>query len=131
MDGVRIGVAAVAAFALAAGSSIAQERFGGLDWGLLKTPDFAGDYVRGYEQGQRLAADRAAAQAAQAKAGAETAQRAVDAERAARERLEGLDRAREAGRLIAAGRCPDARAYALGEGDLDLATRVTVFCAGK
>ena len=34
----------------------------------------------------------------------------------------------EVGKLIAAGRCADARSYALTAGDLDLAQRVASFC---
>ena len=116
MGDLRTALVAIGVFVLSASGAAGQEGGGYIDWGMLKTPDPAGAYTRGYELGQRMAADRAA----QARADAEGAERAA-----------GAARAKEAGRLIASGRCADARAYALGEGDLDLATRVTAFCAGK
>jgi hypothetical protein len=109
MHVVRIGLCTLAALAVVVGHTAAQERSGGLDWSLLRTPDYAGAYTKGYELGQRLAADRAAA----------------------RDKQRREDRARAVGRLIAANRCDDARAYALGEGDLELAGRVSAYCTGK
>ena len=40
-------------------------------------------------------------------------------------------RARKAGRMIAAGQCKEAEAYALGEGDFTLASQVRVECMGR
>jgi hypothetical protein len=82
-----------------------------VDWGLLQpTPNFLDSYTRGFDQGRRIAADRAAARAAR------------DTEQQRRVR------AQAAGRMIADGKCQDARSYALLEGDLDLALQVARLC---
>jgi hypothetical protein len=121
MDVLRTAVIAIALTACA-GRATAQAA---INWGSLKTPDFFDSYMKGYEQGQRLAAARAA----QARDNAQAAQNLADADRVARERQRAGDRASMAGGLIASGHCSSARAYALYEGDFDLATRVTAFCA--
>jgi len=127
MGALRTVLVAMGALALSAGGVAGQDGGGRIDWGLLKTPDPVGAYAKGYQLGQRMAADRAA----QARADAEAGQRAAESDQALRDRQLQADRAKEAGRLIASGRCGDARAYALDEGDLDLATRVTALCSGK
>jgi uncharacterized protein YqfA (UPF0365 family) len=101
----------------------------GIDWGLLQPPpNFMDNYAKGYELARKMAADRAAAQVAQQQAEAE--RRDTEAARATARNAEEQRqvRARTAGRLIADRRCPDARSYALTEGDLDLALQVAKLC---
>jgi hypothetical protein len=68
----------------------------------------------------------------------EEQERALQAEQEARaEAARGEDaeqqrqmRARDAGQMIAAGHCDDARTFALQEGDLGLAAQIADLCAG-
>jgi ATPase subunit of ABC transporter with duplicated ATPase domains len=123
----------LAAITLASATVATEGKAGSaIDWSLLQQPpNFLESYTHGYDQGRKIAADRAAARAAQAaelqaeaeRRDAETSRTtARDAEQQRQERV------RAAGRMIADGKCPDARAYALTEGDLDLAVQVAKLC---
>lgn len=96
------------------------------NFGLLRTPDFAGNFANAYEQGQRVAAERAREQRARAEALRENEDRAA----AWREAEDRKMRSINAGQLIAAGHCDEARAGALNSGDLDLAAHVAALCPG-
>ena len=54
-------------FVMSAGGAAAQSSSGvNINWGLLKTPDHAGDYARAYQQGQRVEAGRGSGEMASA-----------------------------------------------------------------
>jgi regulator of protease activity HflC (stomatin/prohibitin superfamily) len=101
----------------------------GIDWGLLQPPpNFMDSYTKGYELARKMAADRAAAQAAQQQAEADRQDAEATRAKARDAEEQRQTRARSAGRLIADGKCQDARSYALTEGDLDLALQVAKLC---
>lgn len=129
----RARVGALAVIAVASTTAPAESRAeSAIDWGLLQQPpNLIDSYTRGYEVGRRMAADRAAARSAQAAEQQAEAQR-QDAEvsRAMARNAEQQRqmRAQAAGRMIADGKCQDARSYALAEGDLDLALQAAKLC---
>lgn len=128
MNAGMIAGLALATALCAAGGAPCQAIGQGVDFTPLShPPDYAGSYANGYAQGRQMAADRAARQQAQAAAQQDAEARAA----AARDYQNARKRASEAGRLIAAGRCDDARTLALNDGDFELASRVTSFCAAK
>jgi hypothetical protein len=126
MGGLVMGLRSAAlAVIAAAATSVANgsEAGSAIDWGLLQpTPNLLDSYTRGFDQGRKIAAAPAAQQAAAERRDAETtgAMARADQQRQVR--------ARAAGRMIADGKCQDARTYALLEGDLDLALQVAKLC---
>jgi hypothetical protein len=127
MSGLVMGLrrAALAVIAAAATTVASESQAGSaIDWGLLQpTPNLLDSYTRGFDQGRKIAAARAAQQAEAGRREAETTgamARDADQQRQVR--------ARAAGRMIADGKCRDARSYALLEGDLDLALQVAKLC---
>jgi hypothetical protein len=60
MKFTRANFCILGVFAVCATGVGAQAQSGvDINWGLLRTPDYAGDYARAYQQGQRVAAERA------------------------------------------------------------------------
>lgn len=94
-----------------------------VDPSLLQTPGFTRSYVNGYMFGQRIAAEREAIQQQQ---DAAREQIRLDAERLAqRDRKE---HATQAEKMIASGKCPEAKQMALLNGDLALVKRIDGVC---
>lgn len=101
---------------------------GGVDYSPLLNQPTAGDsFMKGYENGQRLRAQREAQQREKAAHDARMDQWAAQGEEAERQR----QLSRQAGQLVAAGDCAGAEKLALEGGDFALAGAVKSYCTPK
>lgn len=101
----------------------------GVDWSLLQQPQAPQPSImESYALGQQIAARRAEARAAEQQSQALAAQQASQEHDQATADLERETRI-AVGKLLAAGRCDEARSMALFDGQIDLAKQVVDYCA--